>query len=187
MAYKKMVDLNPDTVYKLGGVDGKTGKPNKINLEGYYLGVKVVTTKDGTATIHVLQTPKGNEGFWGSADTNSKLAKIYPGTKVNVVFVGKIKIGGGKTKNKFDVNFDTSDTIEVDVVSNEKLEKMEEAITEFSKEAPEYNSDYSALSEEDDLENIEDDEDEEQNTALRLAEQKAAKTRELLGKSKKLS
>lgn len=113
MAYEKVTDLSTDTVYKLGGVDSKTNKKNPISIEGFYLGSRTVKSENGDSTIHVFQTPRGNEGIWGSADTNSKLSTVPLGTMTNVVFKAKVKIGGGKTKNTFDVFVDKDQSIPV--------------------------------------------------------------------------
>jgi hypothetical protein len=106
MGYEKITDLSCDTVVKLGGVDEKTGKKNPTTMEGYYLGARKVQSSNGESVIHVFQTAKGNMGIWGSADTNTKLGSAKLGRMTLVEFQGKVKIGGGKTKNRFDVSQD---------------------------------------------------------------------------------
>ena len=113
MAYEKVSDLSTDTVVKLGGVNSKTGKPNPLNMEGYYLGSRTVKSENGVSAIHVFQTPKGNQGVWGTADINTKLGQIKPGTMVLVEYVEKRKLQGGKTKHVYSVSFDKDNTIEV--------------------------------------------------------------------------
>lgn len=114
MAYEKLADLSTDTVYKIGGVDSKTGKPNPIEIEGYYLGSRTVPNNNGgTSAIHVFQTPKGNIGAWGTADLNSKLGSVALGTQTLVEYKGKRKLTGGKTKHMYDVSVDKNNTVDV--------------------------------------------------------------------------
>ncbi len=113
MAYEKVTDLSTDTVVKLGGVNSKTGKPNPLTMEGYYLGNRSVKSDNGTSVIHIFQTPKGNQGVWGTADINTKLGQIKPGTMVLVEYVEKRKLAAGKTKHVYSVSFDKDNTIEV--------------------------------------------------------------------------
>lgn len=113
MAYEKVVDLSTDTVVKLGGVDNKTNKPNPTSMEGYYLGFRSVKSDTGTSLIHVFQTPKGNQGVWGTADLNSKLGTIALGTQTLVEYKGKKKLAGGKTKHMYDVSRDPENVIDV--------------------------------------------------------------------------
>lgn len=177
MAYEKVVDLSTDTVHKLGGVDAKTGKKNPISIEGYYLGCRMVKSENGESTIHVFQTPKGNEGIWGSADTNTKLGNVTPGTMTNVVFKAKIKIGGGKTKNTFDVFVDNEQTIEVAGKGFNRNSAAEDSYEASDDTTEEYTSDDA------------DEEDAGQEVAAQLAADsaaRAAKVQSLLnGKGKK--
>jgi hypothetical protein len=112
MSFKTVTGLDTENVFALGGVDQKTGKKNPTSLEGYYLGSKKVKTETGIALIHVFQTALGNNGFWGSADTNSKLAQVRVGTMTKVEFVEKKKISGGKTKKIFNVMVDDENVID---------------------------------------------------------------------------
>ncbi len=113
MAYEKVSDLSTDTVVKLGGLNSKTGKPNPTTIEGYFLGSREVKSETGISVIHIFQTPKGNEGIWGTADINNKLAQLTPGTMTLVNYKEKRKLAGGKTKHVYDVMFDKENTIEV--------------------------------------------------------------------------
>jgi hypothetical protein len=113
MAYEKIQDLSTDTVFKLGGLDPKTGKPNASQIEGYYLGNKVVQTNNGPSVIHVFQTPRGNEGIWGSKKLNDNLTKNIVGCMVLVIYKGKTKRAGGKTQHEYDMSVDKTNRIEV--------------------------------------------------------------------------
>jgi len=113
MAWKTVTSLDCDTVFALGGVNGKTNKPNPTSIKGYYLGSRSTQVNGEEATIHVFQTPKGNQGIWGSADTRAKLKQVAAGTMTLVEFVEKKKISGGKTKKIFSVSQNTDNTIEV--------------------------------------------------------------------------
>lgn len=112
MAFKEVTSLDCDVVVALGGFD-KNDKPNPKTIEGYYLGKREVKGDQGTSTIHVFQTPKGNVGLWGAADSNSKLSGVVLGTMVQVEFKEKKKLTGGKTKKIYTVRHDPDNTIEV--------------------------------------------------------------------------
>lgn len=113
MAFQKVSDLSTETVVKLGGINSKTGKPNPLKMEGYYLGCRTVKSENGESTIHIFQTPKGNEGVWGTADLNTKLSQVAPGTMVLAQYKEKRKLAGGKTKHVYDVMFDADNAITV--------------------------------------------------------------------------
>ena len=115
MAYEKIKDLSTDTVFKLGGQDPKTGKPNPGQIEGYYLGSRAVQTSAGNAVIHVFQTPKGNEGIWGTKKLNDNLTRNVVGFMTLVVYKGKKKLSGGKTQHEYDMSVDKTNRIEVSV------------------------------------------------------------------------
>ena len=108
MAYEKINDLSTDTVFKLGGMDNKTGKPCPKQIEGFYLGSRPVQTSGGPAVIHVFQTSKGNEGIWGTKKLNDNLTRNIVGCMVNVVYKGKKKLTGGKTQHEYDMFVDRS-------------------------------------------------------------------------------
>lgn len=177
MGYKAVSDLSTDTVVKLGGIDGKTNKPNPTRMEGYFIGSREVKSENGTSIIHIFQTPKGNEGVWGTADLNSKLAQVTPGTMTLVKYKEKRKLSGGKTKHVYDVMHDDDNTIEVsapkdNVVSSDPDEQY----------AADTSSNYSEVDEsEDDSQNDELAEIEEQFAA----KARQAKIQALLTKTKK--
>lgn len=112
MAYEKVNDLGTDVVHKLGGTD-KNGKPAPKQMEGYYLGSRPVVTSNGPAVIHVFQTPKGNEGIWGTKKLNDNLTVKLIGSMVLVQYKGKKKLTGGKTQHEYDISVDKSNTIDV--------------------------------------------------------------------------
>jgi len=144
MAWKTVTSLDCDTVFALGGVNGKTNEPNPTSIEGYYLGSRSTQVNGEEATIHVFQTPKGNQGIWGSADTRAKLKQVAAGTMTLVEFVEKKKISGGKTKKIFSVSQNTANTIEVGALStgqaNESYvdEEEENEDLETAEKAPAY-------------------------------------------------
>lgn len=138
MAYEKATDLSCDVVYKIGGINSETNKPNPKQLEGYYLGKRTTENANGTSTIHVFQTPKGNEGAWGTADLNTKLSGVALGTKVKIEYGEKKKLQGGKTKHIYNVYFDKEDTIEVAGGSD----TTDSAESSFDGETEEYSEDH---------------------------------------------
>lgn len=113
MAYEKVVDLGTDNVTALGGTDNKTGKPNPSKMEGYYLGSREVATSTGQSRIHVFQTPKGNQGLWGTKKLNDNLTPKVVGHMVLVEYKGKVKINGGKTQHTYNIFHDRDNKIEV--------------------------------------------------------------------------
>lgn len=173
MAYKTITDLSCDTVVALGGVNQDTGVKNPTSIEGFYLGAKSVTNREGqTSFIHVFQTPKGNQGIWGKADTNSKLAQVVKGTMTLVTFDRIVKLNGGKKKYVYTVQQDREQSIEV-------------SINTITDNLGSSDSDNDYASEESDS-NDEDDttEDADQDTALAAAERKAKMQALLKSKSK---
>ena len=173
MAYETITDLSCDTVVALGGMNQDTRAKNPTSMEGFYLGAKSVTNRDGIVSfIHVFQTPKGNQGIWGKADTNTKLAQVVKGTMTLVTFDRIVKLNGGKKKYVYTVQQDREQSIEVST-SN---------ITD-TPSSSDSNDDYA--SEESDS-NDEDDnnEDADQDTALAAAERKAKMQALLKPKSK---
>lgn len=113
MSYEKMTDLGTDKVYALGGVNSKTNEKNPLQVEGYYLGSRNVQTTNGPSVIHVFQTPKGNEGVWGTKKLNDNLNKSVIGKAVLVKYSGKVKIAGGKTQHTYEFFVDRDNTIAV--------------------------------------------------------------------------
>lgn len=149
MARKKVISLNADTTVGFGDKPGqiKAGK----TLEGYFLGTKSVNTKTGPSVVHVIQTPKGNLGLWGSANLNTNLASVAVGNMVYITYKEMIKIAKG-TMKVFDVEYDDENTIHTEGVdvnfstaSSEEdaaeeyetaEESFEEEIVEEVEEAP---------------------------------------------------
>lgn len=160
MGYQKVASLDCDKVYALGGIDSKTNKNNPTSIEGYYLGKRTSETEMGTSTIHVFLTPRGPEGIWGSADTNSKLSAVRRGTMVLVEYKSKKKIGGGKTKKIYEVSHDPDNMMDISTVVAGVANPAE---TDDQSEEQDYESD-------------EDDEQEEATAAL--ATSQAAKERQ---------
>jgi len=178
MGYEKVTDLSTDTVVKIGGLNSKTGKANPTKMEGYYLGSRTVKSENGDSTIHTFQTPKGNEGIWGTADINSKLGQVRPGTMVLVQYKEKRKLAGGKTKYVYDVMFDVENTIPVFAALNNPPVGNEDGDTGYS--TGDEGSDYTTGAEEDESQD-------EQLQALEAARRQAQaeKVKALLNKNKK--
>lgn len=166
MAYEKMADLGTDTVSALGGTNSKTGKPNPSQVEGYYLGARSVVTSTGASVIHVFQTPKGNEGVWGTKKLNDNLTRTVVGKMVLVKYKGKIKITGGKTQHTYEFFIDKSNAIEVDTLPEGNSIVEDEDMTDT-----------------DDSTDNTDDEDAAQTAAL-VAAERQAKVQALLNKNK---
>jgi hypothetical protein len=177
MAYEKVKDLSTDTVVKIGGVDSKTGKKNPTQMEGYYLGSRVVQTNNGESRIHVFQTPKGNIGVWGTKDLTDKLSQVIPGTMVLVEYGGKRNLKGGKTLHTYTVSQDKTNILDIETLPAGSETAGDESYGSVD-------DDY--IGSDDDSA---DDEDTQQAAALLVAEQKAkaAKVQEILnrGKAKK--
>jgi hypothetical protein len=144
MGYEKIQDLSTDTVFKLGGQDPKTGKPCPTQIEGYYLGNRAVQTSAGNAVIHVFQTPKGNEGIWGSKKLNDNLTRNIVGCMTLVVYKGKKKLTGGKTQHEYDMSVDKSNRIEVSSDIPNTYAEDEEDTTEYESSGA-YEEDTAAL------------------------------------------
>lgn len=115
MGFKKLQDLNTENIIALGGFNKKAKKDNPTEVEGYYLGSRVVANtknKSGKAYIHVFQTPKGNIGVWGKTDMDQKLIQVTPGTMTKVEFSGMKDTKNGEMY-VYDVSVDDEQTIEV--------------------------------------------------------------------------
>lgn len=174
MAYKNVVDLSTDEVVSLGGVNADTGKANLTSIEGYYLGRREVNGENGVSYIQVFQTSKGNKGVWGKADINAKLARVKPGTMVLITFLKIEKLNKGKKMYKYDVKFDSENTIDVDAdLSDEGSSSNED--DQDSSEEDQNSSDEDGSSQ--------DEEDAVQAAALARAENKK-RTEALLAKGK---
>lgn len=111
MARKKVVDLNVDKTLSFGDKPDQVKRGREVS--GYLLGHKKITTDYGPATVHILQGKDGNFGIYGSKQLTDNLMQIELGVMVFVKYVDKVKIKGGKTLKKFDVEFDDEDVIEV--------------------------------------------------------------------------
>lgn len=115
MAFKEVLDLNPDTVIALGGQNRKTGKANPTKVEGYYLGKRQVEDrkkKSGVSYIYVFQTEKGNVGVWGKTDLDRKMQSATPGAMLRATCIGTTPTPNGDMY-KFKVEVDSDNTIEV--------------------------------------------------------------------------
>lgn len=123
MAFKELADLDTATCTAIGGVDKKSGKKNPITIEGYFIGTKEVSSpksKTGLASLHVIQTSKGNVGVWGKTNLDQKMKTVSPGFMTRISFVGM-----QETKNnpmyKYKVEVDENNTIDVSGVSESSV------------------------------------------------------------------
>lgn len=113
MAYEEVVDLDCDTVIKLGGTDKKTGKKNPTEIEGYYLGARTVPnkkSKTGKGLIHVFKTPSGNTGVWGTTHLDRSLSQVIAGVMTLVTFKG-MKETPNNPMYYYGVKFDNSNRL----------------------------------------------------------------------------
>jgi hypothetical protein len=124
MAFKPVADLDTDKMTAIGGIDKKSGKKNPTSLTGYFIGTKEVESKKsktGKAAVHVFQTKEGNVGVWGKTNLDVKMRAVTPGVLTRVSFTGMVE-----TKNnpmyKYNVEVDSSDTIEVGGPAQETLD-----------------------------------------------------------------
>lgn len=108
MAYQQLTDLGTDQVFALGVGEGKLS-----TIEGYYLGARTVTTSNGDSVIHVFQTPKGNQGVWGTKKLNDNLGGSNRGVMTKIDYKGKIKLQGGKTQHTYEFFVDLDNSIQV--------------------------------------------------------------------------
>ena len=178
MAFKVVASLEADVTISLGGRDKKTGKANPNQVEGYYLGRRVVApnkySKPGkTDYLYFFQTPKGNLGVWGKTDLDRKMGNVTPGTMVRASHAGMRPTPNGDM-HTFTVEIDEENTIDVSGFNQVP--------------APSYADDNA----EDDIEAVGDNEEDavEVAAAPRKAlnssiAERAAKMQELLGKGKK--
>ena len=51
MGFQELNGLDADVTISLGGVNRKTGKPNPVKVEGYYLGKKMCANVNCRATV----------------------------------------------------------------------------------------------------------------------------------------
>lgn len=93
MAYKKVLELSADKTVKIGGEDGPT------SLEGYFLGTKIIKSKDAgfkDSSLHIFSTEEGNVGVWGTSKLNQLLLTVPPGQMTLITYLGR----GPKQKGK---------------------------------------------------------------------------------------
>lgn len=115
MSFKEVQTLDAENATPIGGVNRKTGKKNPTSAEGYFLGTRMVESKKaktGQASLHYIQTPKGNLGIWGKTDLDRKLSAVTPGTMVRITF-DKMQATPNGEMYKYKVEVDSSNTIEV--------------------------------------------------------------------------
>ena len=115
MAFKEVTDLNADVTTAIGGVNKKTGKKNPNTVEGYYLGSRKVESrksKTGFASLHILQTAKGNLGVWGKTDLDRKMSTATIGAMLRITNTGTVPTPNGEMY-KYKVEMDLENTIEV--------------------------------------------------------------------------
>lgn len=181
MAFETVASLDADTTTALGGTDKKTGKKNPTQVEGYYLGFRLVDSKKGEAKLHVIQTPKGNIGVWGKTNMNSQLLGVKPGTMVRVSFTGMLPTKNGDMY-KYKVEVDKTNTVEVaNLTAGEANEALDEG--GYSADDTDDGATYG-----EDTDGDADAEEEAQVQALLQAEKIAAqkaKVQALLNKNKK--
>lgn len=134
MAYKKHVELKSDKTIHLGGVD-KNGNLNPAQVEGYYLGFRLISGDYGDQKLHFFQTESGNVAVWGRTKLN-QILEPYAGKKVLVKFTGMSspKKRGQRPAYLFDLEYDEEDTIPVPAhFSAESVEPIEQEIPQEAK------------------------------------------------------
>jgi hypothetical protein len=105
MARKTVQDLDCDTTAEFE-------KPGQ-SVEGFYLGNKTIETEFGKSKLHVFKGEDGsNFGVYGSHKLDEKLNSVPLGYMTFITFQGKVKIPGGKTMKKFDVDYDDEIALE---------------------------------------------------------------------------
>ncbi len=115
MGFQDIADLDCQVTTAIGGVDKKSNKKNPTSIDGFFIGTRQVPSaksKTGFASLHVLQTEKGNVGVWGKTNLDQKMTAVKAGQLVRISFTGMVE-----TKNnpmyKYRVQVDPSQTIEV--------------------------------------------------------------------------
>lgn len=119
MAFKELQSLDFDIVISLGGQDKKTGKPNRQQIEGYYLGSKSVEDKkkkSGKSYIYGFSTPTGSVGVWGKTDLDKKMSNAIVGAMTRVTATGTRPTPNGEMYT-YKVEVDADNTIAVELVS----------------------------------------------------------------------
>lgn len=177
MARKKVVDLNVEKTLSFGDKADQVKRGREVS--GYLLGHKKITTDYGPATVHILQGADGNFGIYGSKQLTDNLTQIELGTMVFVKYVEKIKLKGGKTLKKFDVEFDDEDRIEVNGITDSASDPSDDSEDEEEMEAS---------SDDEGEEEIEEEAEEEEAPPIRNtkpASAASAKAQALLQKNRK--
>ncbi len=141
MAFKEVASLDAETTTPLGGFNKKTKKDNPASAEGYYLGTKVVESKkskNGKASIHILQTKKGNLGIWGKTDMDRKMQAVTPGSMVRISFAKMQPTPNGEMYI-YRVEVDADNTINVSGLAsnstNEETDAFENDNNAYADEA----------------------------------------------------
>lgn len=138
MGYKKVDDLNPDTVISLGGFNKKTNKKNPTEIEGYYKGSRPVPDqkkKSGLSYIHVFQVSTGGEvGVWGKTDLDKKILQGKKGYMTKIECTGTKPTPNGPMYT-FNVYQDDTNTIEVDISAPQSESYNDEPESAYSYEA----------------------------------------------------
>lgn len=144
MAFQNAKQQLAERTIRLVGEDKVTGKPYPSRLEGYYLGSKVVTTRNGDqATVYTFRTDEGNIGLWGGhTDLDRQMSLPTLGCMTRVSYNGKKSIPGGKTRHDYLVEWDVSQTIELGTKSPSSLESEEVSDTDYDDE--EVNAEFDA-------------------------------------------
>lgn len=115
MAYKDILSLDADVTISLGGTNKKTGKKNPTQIEGYFLGHRLVDdrkNKSGKAKIYFFQTEAGNVGVWGKTDMDRKMQSAVPGAMTKITFSGMRATPNGDMYT-YKVQVDVDNAIEV--------------------------------------------------------------------------
>lgn len=111
MAYEEIKDLSTDTTISLGGFNKKLKKDNPTEVEGYYIGSKIVKSAKGDSYLYSLQTPEGTVGVWGKTDLDRKMAQVELGTMIRIVQSGSVPTKKGNEMYLFKVYQDTSNIL----------------------------------------------------------------------------
>ena len=115
MGFQELNGLDADVTISLGGVNRKTGKPNPVKVEGYYLGKKSIPDnkkKSGVSYIYFFQTDSGNVGVWGKTDMDKKMSVAQLGTMMRITSTGKRPTPNGDMYT-YKVEGDPENTIDV--------------------------------------------------------------------------
>ncbi len=87
-------------------------------LEGKYVSKEGNQGQKKNSNIHTLQTENGEVKFWGSIVLDDKLSQVETehgfGTRVQIVYMGKVKGNSGTEYKDFDVFVDDTPTVHQD-------------------------------------------------------------------------